>query len=543
MGASAGFGVVLALWIAMGAIGRKGRQTENEGEDAASVEPSSARSAWAACAGIALGGFWTPFFQTGAMVPLAVVLALGQTAPPSPRERPSAHPPAARLRRGLGVALALSALGLIAPTLAQRGRPVGVYVWREAENAETIEAPAAGVPCPDASGGAALAIARGVGAGWRKEAGGNAAYDVEAPETGDYDLWARTQWTDGCRNSFFVRCNDGKPLTLGNDAVYGEWHWLPLRQVPLRRGKNRIEFANREDGVALDKLLITSDARFAPQGKSEAVFSRDLGDQPLIGWTIPPQSPWRARRSDGFSGLVLDSRPSAPADVLLSSPTEGDFQLDCRFRLLSAPSDLICYFLFCACALHWAFGTPMRPNTGDGLRVDRLIAGDEAEWRAFVHEFSPLLRGVVARTLRGLPSGADLDDLDELVQDVFVRLLKNGRQALKTFDPARSSLRTWLTVLAHNTACDHAKRPKPTVVSVEDIDAIPVPARPPRQPLEIPEGLVSPAESRALHCLFVDNMTPEEAAAKCNVAVQTVYALKSKAINKWRRFLLNGGRP
>ena len=185
----------------------------------------------------------------------------------------------------------------------------------------------------------------------------------------------------------------------------------------------------------------------------------------------------------------------------------------------------------------------MRPESEDGVRIDRLIAGDEAEWGVFVNDFSLFLRGVVARTLGSLPHGYNPEDMEEIVQELFVGLWRNERRLLKTFVPEKSSLRTWLTMKARSAALNFVKRSKPQVVSIEDVDKIAIPARRLREGLDFPEGVLSPAERRVLLQLVEENLAPDEVARESNVSTQTVYALKSKAINKLRRFLLDGETP
>jgi len=49
---------------------------------------------------------------------------------------------------------------------------------------------------------------------------GNARYRVKVPASGNYRLWARCNWYDGCGNSFFVIVDDKPATVIGQDASY-----------------------------------------------------------------------------------------------------------------------------------------------------------------------------------------------------------------------------------------------------------------------------------------------------------------------------------
>ena len=74
--------------------------------------------------------------------------------------------------------------------------------------------------------------------------------------------------------------------------------------------------------------------------------------------------------------------------------------------------------------------------------------GDKAAWDAFVRRYA----GLVVSAVRGV--SRDGSDIEDLVQEVFVRLCKDGFRLLKTYDPARAGLSTWLTIVARSTARD-----------------------------------------------------------------------------------------
>jgi hypothetical protein len=108
------------------------------------------------------------------------------------------------------------------------------------------------------------------GVGKPPEVAGSATYEFEVAGKGDYYLWIRAWWLDGCGNSIGVQFDDGPELVLGQDATYKKWHWVKLKgrasKIELAGGKHALKLANREDGVAIDQILVTKNKRYVPVG-------------------------------------------------------------------------------------------------------------------------------------------------------------------------------------------------------------------------------------------------------------------------------------
>src|SRR5439155_3175205 len=79
---------------------------------------------------------------------------------------------------------------------------------------------------------------------------------------------------------------------------------------------------------------------------------------------------------------------------------------------------------------------------------DALLAGDGAAWAGFVRRYGGLIVAAV-RGIALLPA-----DVEDLTQEVFVRLCKDNFRLLRSYDPARAALSTWLTIVARSTARD-----------------------------------------------------------------------------------------
>lgn len=85
-----------------------------------------------------------------------------------------------------------------------------------------------------------------------------------------------------------------------------------------------------------------------------------------------------------------------------------------------------------------------------------LATGDRAAITRLVRDLGPMLRGVVRRIL--LRRGLALDLEEDLLQDVFVSVLKDNCAALAAWDADRGSLDVYLRQFARSRAIDQIRR-------------------------------------------------------------------------------------
>ncbi|HXG61592.1 MAG TPA: sigma-70 family RNA polymerase sigma factor [Planctomycetota bacterium] len=164
--------------------------------------------------------------------------------------------------------------------------------------------------------------------------------------------------------------------------------------------------------------------------------------------------------------------------------------------------------------------------------------GDPAAWSAFVRRAAPILRHAVTRTFARHGRSGEEADVEEAVQEVYVRLVKDDYRLLRTFDPLRASLATWLTVVARSAALDFLRRG--AAGSPLEGDPPAPPPAPRADPVEVPAGLLSPRQELVLRMLFDEGKSPKEAASILGVDVQTVRSAKHKALTALRRHFGGG---
>lgn len=165
-----------------------------------------------------------------------------------------------------------------------------------------------------------------------------------------------------------------------------------------------------------------------------------------------------------------------------------------------------------------------------GFDLAALVGGDKAAWDGFVRAHARLILAA-ARSL-----ARDDAEAEDLAQDVFVRLCKDDFRLLKTYDPARASLSTWLTIVARSTARDALRRKRAPQLTLEDAPepALAVDPVEPAEKLAIPEGLLSPRQKEVLDMLYERDMDVAEIAAALGVDPQTVRSMHHKALVKLR---------
>jgi DNA-directed RNA polymerase specialized sigma24 family protein len=163
--------------------------------------------------------------------------------------------------------------------------------------------------------------------------------------------------------------------------------------------------------------------------------------------------------------------------------------------------------------------------------LQALSRGEKSAWDAFVRRYA----GLIVAAVRGVAH--DAAEVEDLVQEVFARLCKDNFRLIKTYDPSRAGLSTWLTIVARSTARDALRRRQ---LALTPIDAVPEgllatdPAPGPAEKLKLPDGLLSPRQKLVLSMLYDKDMEVAEVAAVLGVDPQTVRSTHHKAMLKLR---------
>jgi RNA polymerase sigma factor (sigma-70 family) len=168
---------------------------------------------------------------------------------------------------------------------------------------------------------------------------------------------------------------------------------------------------------------------------------------------------------------------------------------------------------------------------------DALLHGDPEAWEEFVRRYG----GLIVAAVRSLAPG----EVEDLTQDVFVRLCKDDFRLLRSYDPARASLSTWLTIVARSTARDALRRKRAEAVPIESVPEARLAVEPvePAIRLKLPEALLSPRQREILAMLYDREMDVAEIAQALGIDAQTVRSTHHKAMIKLRVYFKADAKP
>src|SRR5277367_6217828 len=147
--------------------------------------------------------------------------------------------------------------------------------------------------------------------------------------------------------------------------------------------------------------------------------------------------------------------------------------------------------------------------------LEALTRGEKGAWDAFVRRYS----GLIMAAVRGVAQdGAEAEDL---AQEVFIRLCKDGFRLLKTYDATRAGLTTWLTIVARSTARDAQRRRQPQTTPYEAVPESALAVSPQmHERIKLPDELLSPRQKLVLTMLYERDMDVTEVAKSLGVDPQ-----------------------
>jgi RNA polymerase sigma factor (sigma-70 family) len=167
----------------------------------------------------------------------------------------------------------------------------------------------------------------------------------------------------------------------------------------------------------------------------------------------------------------------------------------------------------------------------DSPDLAALCRGDKPAWDNFVRRYA----GLIVSAVKGV--ARDPVDIDDLVQDVFVRLCKDGFRLMKTYDPQRAGLSTWLTIVARSTARDTMRRRHLPSTPIESVPESLLSVAPKSvERILYPDTLLSPRQKLVLTMLYDHDMDVADAAQALGVDPQTIRSTHHKAMLKLRSY-------
>jgi RNA polymerase sigma-70 factor (ECF subfamily) len=201
--------------------------------------------------------------------------------------------------------------------------------------------------------------------------------------------------------------------------------------------------------------------------------------------------------------------------------------------------------------------TTRKGNSLDELQLLEAVLrpdGDAARslaYNRFVQRYERLIVSCVRKVLHRYGASYDPEDLADLVNDVWLQLLRDDRKKLKKYDPTRGyRLASFIGMVATNTTIDHLRSRPLEAASLDEVTddsvALAAPGDAPSVKVEREEqaelvraalARLSADERRFLVEVFQAERAPDEVARTLRINVNTVYSRKFKIREKLQRIV------
>lgn len=153
--------------------------------------------------------------------------------------------------------------------------PESAKIWLEAESGY-LSPPMELAEDDNASNGEYIFTRNGNG--YNADPGSNtgyAEYTFQVPFAGDYVIWGRVLSADGGSNSFYVFM-DNAEYGIWDTQISSAWHWEQVVSrsftgpviTHLEAGEYTLVIKHREQLSKIDRILITNDMNYTPEGTS-----------------------------------------------------------------------------------------------------------------------------------------------------------------------------------------------------------------------------------------------------------------------------------
>ncbi|HWE31209.1 MAG TPA: sigma-70 family RNA polymerase sigma factor [Polyangia bacterium] len=183
------------------------------------------------------------------------------------------------------------------------------------------------------------------------------------------------------------------------------------------------------------------------------------------------------------------------------------------------------------------------------LLATRKKAEHDRLWAELVQRYERLIVSCVVKALRRYGATFSRDDLDDLVGDVWLVLLRDDLKKLRQYDATRGfRIASFLGLVATNATIDHLRARQAESTPLDDVieDYASLRAEAPRDVVEARQEaelaraalaqLSSDERAFVVDC-FRDERSPEELARALGVTTNTVYSRKFKIREKLQKIV------
>lgn len=203
--------------------------------------------------------------------------------------------------------------------------------------------------------------------------------------------------------------------------------------------------------------------------------------------------------------------------------------------------------------MHAAF---LQPSRWSEIALVRLVLRDDQRaWAELIRRYRSLVYRCIYKVAQR--SGLSNHDVEEIYGDVLVLLVRNNKQKLRVWDPAKGTkLGSWIGMISINAAYDYLRSQNRRPLLAKDgaaIESVDDAASPLEQLLgrERWNSLCtilqtfSDKDRTFVELYFRQGLEPEKVAARMQISLKTVYSKKHKIRSHLARCLegLAGDNP
>jgi RNA polymerase sigma-70 factor, ECF subfamily len=176
-------------------------------------------------------------------------------------------------------------------------------------------------------------------------------------------------------------------------------------------------------------------------------------------------------------------------------------------------------------------------------------AARQKRWEEFVHKYERLITSCVLKVLRRYGAVFSGEDLDDLVGDVWVTLLRDDLKKLRQYDAERGfRIASFIGLVATNTTIDHLRSRQVEATPLDQVmeDYASLAQAAPRDSVEDREqaelartalNRLSTDERAFVYEVFHAERSPEDLARSLGVTTNTIYSRKFKIREKLARIV------
>lgn len=177
----------------------------------------------------------------------------------------------------------------------------------------------------------------------------------------------------------------------------------------------------------------------------------------------------------------------------------------------------------------------MRTSMVATVDIPSCIDGDKKSWNGFVDRYMPVVYAGVKKVIQSKIHKANPEDIRDVTQNVFIRLVKKDFHLLRRYDPSRCSMVTYLTIIARSTALDFVRYGFFNSIPLDDFDRdLRVEDEDPCRWPEFPEGVLTERQMTVMRLLFCKDYDVSMAADALGIKAQTIRSIKHQALTRLR---------